>query len=115
VALEALEGPLVVLAGGEAKQGDANGWIDQLKRQSRAVVLFGAAQQQFQHLLQAAGYKGTIRTTPSLQEAVTVAAELAATLGCRAVLLSPACASFDQYSDFEARGEHFRALVAALA
>ena len=30
------------------------------------------------------------------------------------VLLSPACASFDQYSDFEARGDHFRALVEAL-
>jgi hypothetical protein len=29
------------------------------------------------------------------------------------VLLSPACASFDQYPDFEARGEHFRALVEA--
>ncbi len=27
------------------------------------------------------------------------------------VLLSPACASFDQYRDFEARGDHFRALV----
>jgi UDP-N-acetylmuramoylalanine--D-glutamate ligase len=31
------------------------------------------------------------------------------------VLLSPACASFDQYSDFEARGDHFRQLVQALA
>jgi UDP-N-acetylmuramoylalanine--D-glutamate ligase len=30
------------------------------------------------------------------------------------VLLSPACASFDQYKDFEARGEHFRALVQSL-
>jgi UDP-N-acetylmuramoylalanine--D-glutamate ligase len=29
------------------------------------------------------------------------------------VLLSPACASFDQYPDFEARGDHFRALVEA--
>jgi UDP-N-acetylmuramoylalanine--D-glutamate ligase len=31
------------------------------------------------------------------------------------VLLSPACASFDQYPNFEVRGDHFRALVAALA
>ena len=30
------------------------------------------------------------------------------------ILLSPACASFDQYSDFEKRGEHFRELVEAL-
>jgi len=114
VALEALEGPLVVLAGGQAKQGDASGWLEQLKRQARAVVLFGNAQQQFQQLLQEAGYGGTILTTARLNEAVTLAAELAPGLGCRAVLLSPACASFDQYSDFEARGEHFRALVAAL-
>ena len=35
--------------------------------------------------------------------------------GCQAVLLSPACASFDQYSDFEARGDHFRQLVQTLA
>jgi UDP-N-acetylmuramoylalanine--D-glutamate ligase len=45
-----------------------------------------------------------------------VAAAHAAARGQKgaAVLLSPACASFDQFSDFEARGARFRALVEAL-
>ena len=114
VALEALEGPLVVLAGGEAKQGDATGWINQLKRQSRAVVLFGAARQTFQALLQEGGYGGRVELVESLTEAVPLARQLGSALACKAVLLSPACASFDQYSDFEARGDHFRTLVRAL-
>ncbi len=49
----------------------------------------------------------------TLDRAVTAASE-AATPG-DTVLLSPACASFDQYRDYEARGDHFRDLVEALA
>jgi UDP-N-acetylmuramoylalanine--D-glutamate ligase len=114
VALRALEGPLVVLAGGEAKLGDATAWIEQLQRQAPAVVLFGAAQEPFNALLEQAHYSGQIHTVAGLPEAVPLAHALAGRLGCRAVLLSPACASFDQYSDFEARGNHFRQLSLAL-
>jgi UDP-N-acetylmuramoylalanine--D-glutamate ligase len=114
VALHALEGPLVVLAGGEAKQGDARGWLEQLRRQASAVVLFGAAREAFTALLAADGYPGTVIRCEGLAEAVAQADQLSAGGQARAVLLSPACASFDQYRDFEARGEHFRQLVAAL-
>ena len=114
VALQALPGPLVVLAGGESKRGDASGWLAALARQARAVVLFGAAQAEFEGLLQGAGFPGVVHRCPGLAEAVPLATELAQTHNCRAVLLSPACASFDQYSDFEARGDHFRRLVQQL-
>ncbi|NDC34147.1 MAG: UDP-N-acetylmuramoyl-L-alanine--D-glutamate ligase [Synechococcaceae bacterium WB9_2_112] len=114
VALDALQGPLVVLAGGEAKQGDGSTWVAALRRQARAVVLYGAARELFASLLQQGGFAGVVTLAEGLDTAVTVAADLAQQLNCPAVLLSPACASFDQYSDFEARGEHFRALVAAL-
>lgn len=122
VALQALPGPLVVLAGGQAKQGDASGWIERLKVQAVAVVLFGAAGPLFQDLLEERGYGGRVAVVADLEQAVALASELAADLrlapgrsGCQAVLLSPACASFDQYSDFEARGDHFRQLVQTLA
>ena len=122
VALQALPGPLVLVAGGQAKQGDASGWIGQIKGQAAAVVLFGAAGCLFQTLLQEGGYGGQVAVVADLEQAVGLASEWAAALsqapdgqGCQAVLLSPACASFDQYSDFEARGDHFRQLVQALA
>jgi UDP-N-acetylmuramoylalanine--D-glutamate ligase len=114
VALRALEGPLVVLAGGQSKQGDAAGWIALLQRQAAAVILYGAARQEFSGLLAAGGYGGRVESVEGLDQAVPLAQELAVAGSCAAVLLSPACASFDQYSDFEARGDHFRRLVLAL-
>jgi UDP-N-acetylmuramoylalanine--D-glutamate ligase len=114
VALKALGGPLVVLAGGQAKTGDPDGWINQLRRQAAAVVLFGDAREAFAAMLGDAGYEGTVAGAEALEPAVRTAHQLAGTLGCRCVLLSPACASFDQYSSFEARGDHFRELVQAL-
>jgi len=114
VALHALAGPLVVLAGGQSKQGHASGWLAALARKASAVVLFGASQTEFQQLLREADYPGAVHCCPSLTDGVPLAAQLAQTHQCSAVLLSPACASFDQYVDFEARGDHFRQLVEAL-
>ena len=114
VALRALDGPLVVLAGGQSKQGDAAGWIAQLHRQAAAVIFYGAARQEFTGLLAAGGYGGRVESVEGLDQAVPLARQLAVEGACPAVLLSPACASFDQYSDFEARGHHFRRLVLAL-
>jgi UDP-N-acetylmuramoylalanine--D-glutamate ligase len=55
-----------------------------------------------------------VESVEGLDQAVPLARQLAAEGACPAVLLSPACASFDQYNDFEARGHHFRRLVLAL-
>ena len=50
-----------------------------------------------------------------MDRAVERGAELAIAAGVPHVLLSPACASFDQYTTFEHRGDHFRQLCLALA
>lgn len=114
VALKALPGPIVVLAGGQAKQGDASAWLAALQRQAAAVVVYGASRDHFAGLLLSSGFSGEVRNVEDLGAAVLAANAMATASSSPTVLLSPACASFDQYSSFEARGDHFRALVAAL-
>ena len=76
----------------------------------RAAYTIGDAGPMFARLL--AGKVGTVEHSITLSEAVASAARSARP--GETVLLSPACASFDQFKDYEARGECFRAAVGAL-
>jgi UDP-N-acetylmuramoylalanine--D-glutamate ligase len=49
-----------------------------------------------------------------MEKAIIKSSEIAPKLGAKVVLLSPACASFDQYQSFEHRGDHFRQLCLEL-
>ncbi|MEL0171677.1 MAG: UDP-N-acetylmuramoyl-L-alanine--D-glutamate ligase, partial [Synechococcus sp.] len=60
VALQSLQRPLVVLAGGRAKRGEPGAWLEALRQKAAAVVLFGEARSTFCELLGSAGYAGVI-------------------------------------------------------
>jgi UDP-N-acetylmuramoylalanine--D-glutamate ligase len=77
------------------------------------VLLIGQAASQFAERLASLGYSAVERVE-TLERAVSRARDLAPSLGARVVLFSPACASFDQYPNFEARGDHFRQLCQGL-
>ena len=111
VGLRAVQGPVVVLAGGQTKQGDASGWLDQLHTKACSLILFGAGADELASLAKAAGYPGELLQCPELESAVNLAETAVQRHQASSLLLSPACASFDQYRDFEARGEHFRTLI----
>ena len=111
VGLRAMQGPVVVLAGGSIKQGDASDWLNELHRKACAVVLFGAGAEELQGLIATAGFPGPLTLCKDLPAAVDQAVQSADALGASNLLLSPACASFDQYHDFEARGDHFKQLI----
>ena len=73
------------------------------------MLLIGTAAPQFAQRLEAAGCRN-YEIVETMDRAVERGAELAPALGATVVLLSPACASFDQYPNFEQRGDHFRQL-----
>lgn len=107
--LASFEHGVVLLAGGHDKGGEFRGLGRLLAGRVKHVVLFGAAGPTIDAQLPA----GVARSlTPTLAAAVEVAASVA-TAG-DTVLLSPGCASFDEFTDYTARGRRFRALVEAL-
>ena len=111
VGLQAMAGPVVVLAGGQTKRGNATGWLTELKSKACAVVLFGAGAEELDALIRQSNYQGQVHRCTDLSAAVAIAIRATSELQASSLLLSPACASFDQYQDFEARGDHFRDLM----
>jgi len=99
------------IAGGQPKTGGIEALADLFPR-IEAAYLIGEASEAFAHALHG---KARSLECGTLENAVAAAyADAKAAGGPAIVLLSPACASFDQFADFEARGEAFRAAVLAL-
>lgn len=105
-AVNGLSAPVVVILGGIGKGQDFTVLRETLSTRARAVVVFGQ-----DRALIGAALRDTVSLTQvsDLAAAVNTAAALAQPGD--AVLLSPACASFDQFSGFEARGDYFMHLV----
>ena len=95
------------IAGGKPKDGGIDDLADLFPRVAKAYLIGEAAE----------AFAATLGDTPHVisktmdAAVVATAADAASAGGDQIVLLSPACASFDQYPDFEVRGEAFRAAV----
>ena len=109
VGLRSVAGPVILIAGGDPKVGKDGPWLAQIQSKVAVVLLIGDAAPAFAERLDQIGYHSH-KSVATLDVAVPLAAKLAQTLNAKTVLLSPACASFDQYRSFEHRGDHFRQL-----
>lgn len=107
VGLEGIDRPSVVLLGGEAK-GPGFAALASALRRHPVVICFGGSGSQIADELRVTGIEPRVVT--GMTDAMVLARELARP--GQAVLLSPACASFDEFRNFEHRGEVFRAFVA---
>lgn len=108
-ALEAVEGPVRLLAGGRLKEKDPATVIESLRNRVVSVYLWGEAAE-----VLACAWSGAVRCREfSSMESALEAAWHEARAG-DVVLLSPGCTSFDQFENFAARGEAFLAAVSRI-
>ncbi len=112
--LKAVKGPSLVLAGGQIKEGNSSNWLNELQSKASGIILFGSSANELKALIQAYGYKGKLRCCEGLSEAIKLAIKIGQETNAKSLLLSPACASFDQYENFEERGDHFKTIIHAL-
>lgn len=108
--IRAVPGDLVLLLGGRDKGLDWTPVIEAARGRARSVLLFGEAAQVVERHFREAGFEAApLELFVRLREAVERAQKSA--VEGQAVLLSPGGTSFDEFQDFEARGEAFRRMV----
>jgi len=109
-AIKATPGGMVLIAGGRDKGNDYTPLFDLVREKVDCIVAIGESRQKIVD-----SFRGIVRVHPaeSLREAVTLAARAGAPGS--SVLFSPACSSFDMFSNFEDRGMQFKQLVRELA
>ena len=109
-ALGSFDQPLIWIAGGIDKGNDYNLIMDAVRKKVRALICLGKDNEKLKKAF--GGVVPVIKETQSVKELVKIALELANKGDV--VLLSPACASFDLFKNYEDRGEQFRAAVLEL-
>lgn len=107
--LESFDSPIILIAGGRDKAGDFSLLRDLMKERVKAIVLIGEAAEKINKAL---GDLVETFLANDLEEAVLISRNISRKGDV--VLLSPGCASFDMFIDFEDRGRQFKNIVSGL-
>ncbi len=110
-AVEAMQNPTVLIAGGMDKGSDFDELVSSFGSTITDLVLLGETREKIQESARRAGFHNSVLVS-TMEEAVREAWRRAVDGGN--ILLSPACASWDMYPNFEARGQHFKDSVTLL-
>lgn len=109
--IQAMDRPTLLIGGGYDKESSYEEWIQAFDGKVRYLVLIGQTREKIQAAAHQCGFMDTI-LADDLEEAVKICAEKARKGD--AVLLSPACASWGQFDNYEQRGHKFKEYVYAL-
>ncbi len=109
--INSLDEGQIIIIGGRMKKGDSKLWSSIILEKCKGVFLYGESSKELKKILLKAGFMEDIFIHNELKDLVPIAIKYLKTRELKILLFSPACSSFDQFKDYEERGNNFKLLV----
>ena len=109
--INSIEGQIIIISGGRLKGNEYDEWIKVLKKKVKCVFLFGESSKVLKKALINEGFKKDIFEFSELKDLLNFVFHYLQNNRVETLLFSPSCSSFDQYKNYEERGDHFKKLI----
>ena len=111
VGINSIQKSQIIISGGRKKEGNYKKWAKTISQKCNSIFLFGESANELKILLIKENFKKQIFCFNNLSDLVDKVLLHAKRENVNTILFSPACSSFDQFKNFEERGNYFKFLV----
>ena len=109
--INSIENSIILISGGRIKDGDYKLWVKIIIEKIDDVFLYGEGSELLKHYLQEGGFRKNIFIFNLLKDLVKEVVKYAKKHNKEVILFSPSCSSFDQFKNYEERGNLFKKLI----
>ena len=109
--ISSLDKGQIIIIGGRIKKGNSKLWSDIILEKCKGVFLYGESSKELKSILLKAGFMEDIFIHNELNDLIPKAINYLKKRKLKILLFSPACSSFDQFKDYEERGNYFKLLI----